>query len=369
MKSKDKAAELLSLAGVTINGPSPTDIQVKDERLYDRVFAGGSLALGEAYMDGWWEVEDMAGFFYKVMRAKLDEKVADIGSFWYLARSRFTNMQNKKRSVQVVDEHYDVQGDVYEAILDRWMQYTCGYWKDAKDIEQAQEAKLDLICKKLQLKPGMTLLDIGSGWGGLAQFAAERYGAHVTGITISQEQLVLAEKRCKGLPVTFVLKDYRDMEGQFDRVVSVGMLEHVGHKNYRIYLEKVSRLLKDDGLFLLHCIGARRTVYTSDPWFHKYIFPNGMLASVAQLGKAMNGLFIMEDWHNFGSDYDKTLLAWFEKFEKAWPQLRKNYNDRFYRMWKYYLLSVAGGFRARHTQLWQIVLSKKGVVGGYKAVR
>ncbi len=366
---EQKAQEILGLAGITINGPHPYDIQVKDKELYKRVFSKGSMGLGEGYMDGQWEVEDMADFFYRALRANINDAVIHIGTLWYYLQARFGNLQNKKRAFQVGEEHYDIGNDLYKRMLDKRMVYTCGYWKDATNLDEAQEAKLDLVCKKIGLKPGQTVLDIGCGWGSFLKFAAEKYGAKGVGITVSKEQAALARENCKGLPIEIRVEDYRDTQGQFDHIVSLGMLEHVGPKNYRVYMEKAHALLKDDGLFLLHTIGSKYSVWTSDAWFHKYIFPNGVLPSVAQLGEAIDRLFILEDWHNFGADYDKTLMAWWANFEKGWPEIKAHYSERFYRMWRYYLLCMAGTFRARENQLWQIVLTKKGIVGGYQSVR
>jgi len=254
-------------------------------------------------------------------------------------------------------------------MLDKRMVYTCGYWKNAKTLDQAQEAKLDLVCRKLNLKPGQKILDIGCGWGSFAKYAAEKYKVKVVGITISKEQIELARKICKGLPIEIRLQDYREINEKFDHIVSLGMFEHVGYKNYREYMKVVHRCLKDGGLFLLHTIANNKTVYYCNPWFDKYIFPNGMLPSIQQMGKASEELLVMEDWQNFGADYDKTLLAWFKNFDKHWDKFKDKYPKNFYRMWKFYLLSCAGGFRAREIQLWQIVFSKEGVSGRYDAPR
>jgi cyclopropane-fatty-acyl-phospholipid synthase len=372
MTSKDKVVQLLSKAGVTVNGAHPFDIQVHDERLYDRIFASGSLGIGESYMDGWWDVEDMPAFLHKVLEARLDLELVHIGTLWYIARAWVLNRQNRDRAKVVAEVHYDAGNDLYRRMLDRRMIYSCGYWSGtpaAQTLDEAQEAKLDLVCRKLGLKPGMTLLDIGCGWGGFAKFAAERYGVRVTGITLSKEQAALASEECRGLPVEIRIEDYRDTTGEFDRVVSIGMFEHVGYKNYRTYMQKVHRLLKDDGLFLLHTIGTTKSVTTVDPWVDKYIFPNGMLPSVAYIGKAVDDLLILEDWHNFGPDYHKTLLEWDKNFVAAWPELKDKYSERFYRMWRFYLNTSAATFYERHNQLWQVVLSKKGVPGGYRTVR
>ncbi len=360
-KSKKIVESLLDQAGIKINGPNPYDIQVHDERLYDRVLSETALGLGESYMDGWWDCEALDEFFTRLLRARLDEKVkGNVKILWHALRSRLFNLQAKHRAHQVGKKHYDVGNDLYQRMLDKRLNYTCGYWKNAKNLDEAQEAKLELVCKKIGLQPGMTVLELGCGWGSFAKYAAEKYGVEVTGVTVSEEQVKLGRELCKGLPVKIELADYRTVTGQYDRVISIGIMEHVGYKNYRTYMEVVDRTLKDDGIAFIHTIGSNSSVTTANAWTTKYIFPNGMLPSIAQLGKAMEGLFVMEDWHNFGPDYDKTLMAWYANFEAAWPELKDKYGERFYRMWRYYLLSSAGGFRARQTQLWQIVMTKLG---------
>jgi cyclopropane-fatty-acyl-phospholipid synthase len=368
--TKQKLTKLLDQADVQINGSRPGDIVVHDERFYRKVATGGSLALGESYMDGWWDCNNLDIFFYKVLKAKLNSTVKN---FWQdlivKVANKIFNYQSKTRAFIVGEKHYDLGNDLYEGMLDKRLVYTCGYWSGKNSLDEAQEAKLDLVCRKIGLKPGMTVLDIGCGWGSFAKFAAERYGAHVTGITISKEQVVLAKERCSGLPVEILLQDYRDTTGQYDVIISLGMFEHVGIKNYRTYMEVAARCLKPDGLFLLHTIGSGESGIASDPWLDKYIFPNGVLPTVSQISASFESLFVMEDWHNFGPDYDKTLMAWYNNFVQSWPKIKSKYNDRFYRMWSYYLLCCAGSFRARNIQLWQVVLSKNGVEGGYKSIR
>ena len=287
---------------------------------------------------------------------------------WFLGNI-LANPQRKTKAFEIGGHHYDIGNDLYQAMLDKRLVYTCGYWKKTRNLNEAQEAKLDLVCKKLNLQKGMKVLDIGCGWGSFAKYAAEKYGVEVTGITVSEKQMELGRKLCKGLPVEIKLQDYRDVEGVYDHVVSLGMIEHVGYKNYRTYMEVVHQHLNDDGLFLLQTIGRNKSVKMTDPWMEKYIFPNSMLPSIKQLGSAIEELFVMEDWHNFGTDYDKTLMAWFNNFNKHWNNLKSNYDEKFCRMWKYYLLALAGSFRSRYLQLWQIVLSKKGILGGYSPIR
>ncbi|OGZ64699.1 MAG: cyclopropane-fatty-acyl-phospholipid synthase [Candidatus Staskawiczbacteria bacterium RIFCSPLOWO2_01_FULL_40_39] len=367
--AKQYIQSLLDSAGIQINGPNAFDIQVYNDQLYRRMLRGNSLALGESYMEGWWDAKELDVFFFKIFQARLHEKMAwswsEIISFLHAV---IFNLETKSRSFIVGRQHYDIGNDIYAAMLGKTLTYSCGYWKDAQNLDQAQEAKHNLICQKIGLKKGDRVLDIGCGWGSFLKFAAKAYGAKGTGITVSKEQAALAKNLCTGLPIEILLQDYRDTTGKFDHIVSVGMFEHVGVKNYRTYMEDVNNLLKDDGLFLLHTIGSSRGI-SIDPWIEKYIFPNSMLPSAAHISKAIEGIFVMEDWHNFGAYYDKTLMAWFENFNAHWLQLQSKYSETFYRMWKYYLLSCAASFRARHNQLWQIILSKRGVKGGYVSVR
>ncbi len=367
---KRKISALLAKADIKIGGKRPWDLQVNDERLYSRVLAQGSLGLGESYMEGWWECKALDQFFDRILRSRLEKEIKiNLGTAIRFIQAKIFNLQSRSRAFQIGKRHYDVGNDLYKAMLDKRMTYTCGYWKNSKSLDAAQEAKLDLVCKKLGLKPGQRVLDIGCGWGSFMKFAAQRYKVKCVGLTVSREQVKLGEELCKGLPVEFRLQDYREINEKFDHVVSLGMFEHVGPKNYREYMKVVRRCLKDDGLFLLHTIGANTSGISGDPWIDKYIFPGGKLPSSKQIVRASEGLFVIEDWHNFGADYDLTLMEWFKNFDKNWPKLKKNYNERFYRMWKYYLLSCAGSFRSRHIQLWQIVFSKRGIVGGYKSLR
>lgn len=368
-RAKNFISRILGAADIEIGGDRPFDVTVHDERLYGRILTQGTLGLGEAYMEGWWDSPALDQTLARLLVSDARNKVpADLSLAGSYVRGVLTNLQ-RRRAFEVGERHYDIGNDLYEHMLDKRMIYSCGYWRTATDLDGAQEAKLDLVCRKIGLEPGMRVLDIGSGWGGFLKFAAERYGIEGLGVTVSRRQIEYARQSCQGLPVTFELEDYHDLSGRFDRVVSIGMFEHVGYKNYRAYFEKARTLLEADGLMLLHSIGGNLSQTHGDPWSEKYIFPNGMLPSIKQIGAALEDVFVMEDWHNFGADYDATLMAWHANFEAAWPALKSAYSERFYRMWRYYLLSFAAVFRARHTQLWQLVLSPTGVKGGYISIR
>ena len=364
---KKTVTDLLESVDIQVNGSRPFDIQVHNELFYSRVLSGKSLGLGESYMDGWWDCESLDQFCYQMLRGRIDKqvKVKNPAFLAHVLKAYFLNAQSKKRAYIVGEEHYDTGNDLFSLMLDQRMNYSCGYWENADNLDQAQINKLDLVCRKLHLKPGMKVLEIGCGWGGFAKYAAENYGVSVHGVTVSKEQMDYAERSCIGLETKFEMKDYRELNTKYDAIVSIGMFEHVGYKNYRNYMEVAQRCLEGEGLFLLHTIGRNTPSRSTDPWTNKYIFPNGMIPSPAQISKSLQGIFIVEDWHNFGQYYDPTLMAWNENFQKNYESLKDKYDQRFKRMWQYYLLMCAGTFRARRNQLWQLVLSKKGLMGGY----
>jgi len=369
MSSKEKIQKLLSLVDIKINGSRDWDIQVYNEKLYSRVLAGGALALGESYMDGWWDCKAIDQFIYRTLRGDLKEKIIGIPLILSTVKAKLLNLQTTSRSKEVGKKHYDIGNRLYKLMLDKELNYSCACWKNAKNLDKAQENKLDLICRKIGLKKGQRVLDIGCGWGSFAKHAARKYKAKVVGITISKEQVKLAKENCKDLPIEIRFQDYRGLNEKFDYIVSIGMFEHVGTKNYRNYMKIVKKCLKNDGLFLLHTIGKNKSSIGGDPWFNKYIFPNSLVPSAQQITKAAENIFVMEDWHNFGAYYDKTLMAWYNNFKKNWNKIKDCCDERFYRMWVFYLLSCAGAFRARHLQLWQIVFSKNGYEGGYNSIR
>lgn len=369
---RERAEHLLERADVRIDGARPWDLQVHDQRVFARAFAHGSLGLGEAYMDGWWDCEDLDGFFFRVLDTHLDEHLRNLDTLRAHLRARFINLQRGRRAYKIGKAHYDMGNDLFAAMLGKRLVYSCGYWKDADNLDAAQEAKLDLVCRKLQLSRGQRVLDIGCGWGEALKFAAQKYGVSGVGVTVSQQQAEFARKLCEGLPIEIRLQDYHEIDEKFDAVYSIGMFEHVGWKNYRAYFEVCRRCVANDGLSLLHCIGTNGAPSRPDPWIEKYIFPNSMVPAASQVAPALENLFVVEDWHNFGSDYDKTLMAWRVNFDVAWPHLstaNPRYDERFRRMWRYYLSGSAATFRTRRDQLWQLTLSPCGVRGGYRVPR
>lgn len=370
--SRDTMQALLEHADVRINGNRPWDIQVHDDRLYDRVLSQRSIGAGEAYMDGWWDCDSLDVFFDKVMRANLEEKFGmSWMHLWNMFRAKFLNQQRRNAAAKAAQAHYDIGNDLFEAMLDERMVYSCGYWRRARTLEEAQDAKLDLICRKLDLQPGMRLLDIGCGWGSLLEYAASQYGVEGVGITLAKEQAVLARERCADWPVEIRVQDYRDLPSNvsFDRVASIEMIEHVGLQNYETFIQILKRSLTPDGLALIQTSGRQGDGPSSDPWIVKYIFPGGSFPSAAEIAAAIGAHLTIEDWHTFGADFDPTLMAWARNVEAQWKTLPDRYDERFQRMWRYYLLQCAGIFRSRHNNVWQIVLSPNGVPDGYRSLR
>lgn len=376
MPSKSIVNQFLESAGITPNGKQPYDIRIHDNSIYRKLLINPSLGAGEGYMEGLWDCDQLDEFFFRICRYHLDKK---FNPKWLITLrsivNTFFNLQTRLRSKRVAEKHYNLGNDLYREMLGETMAYTCAYWKDADNLDQAQYNKFDLICRKIGLKAGNRVLDLGCGWGSLAKYMAEKYRCEVVAVNISEEQVRYAKENSKHLPVQVFLCDYRDdhfynpEKKPFDRVVSIGLCEHVGHKNYRHFMQIAHRNLKENGLFLLHTIGKNNSIAYVDPWINKYIFPHGILPSVKLLGNSIEDFFVLEDFHNFGADYDKTLMAWHRNFNHSWPKFKKDYDEKFFRLWNYYLLSCAGGFRARGMQLWQMVLSPKGILGGYESVR
>ncbi|MCX5830291.1 MAG: cyclopropane fatty acyl phospholipid synthase [Deltaproteobacteria bacterium] len=353
--------QLLSDTGVRVNGPNPWDIRVRNERLYSRLLKDGSLGLGESYMEGWWDCSRIDGFICRLLGEKLEAKIkGNLKTLLPYLSGRLFNLQSLTRAEIVARRHYDLGNELFFSFLDPYKQYSCAYFAGTDDLVEAQRKKLELICRKIDLQPQDHVLDIGCGWGGFARYAAETHGCTVTAVNISEEQVRHAREFCKDLPVNVLHKDYRQIRGTFDKIISVGMFEHVGQKNYRTFMKVADRCLKEGGIFLLHTIGGNDSRVSGDPWIDRYIFPNGRLPSIAQIAKAVEDLFVIEDLHNLSPHYEKTLQAWNDQFQKAWPGLAEKYDRTFKRMWEYYLLSCAGAFCSRHIQVWQILMTKEG---------
>lgn len=364
---------LLATAGIHLNGPQPFDIRVNNPAMFNLIRWQGTLGLGNSYIYGWWDCDHLDDFFYRILTASLDRKAGIfLPQLLGIATAYLANLQSVGRAFEVGKRHYDLDEDLFRSMLGNSMTYSAGYCgSGAKTLDEAQCAKHDLICRKLHLRPGTTVLEIGCGWGSFARHAAEHYGVRVIGLTISEHQAAYARALCHGLPVEILLEDYRSYTGQADAIVSVGMFEHVGVKNYPTYFDTVRRCLRPEGLVLLHTIGSLHTEIAGDPWMSTHIFPNGKLPSLRQIATTVEDRFVIEDLHNFGPDYDFTLMAWSKNFQTSIQEgiLAKQFDERFQRMWQYYLLSCAGAFRARTLQVWQLVLSPSGVPGGYQPAR
>ena len=357
----DKYSELLEGVDIEINGSRPWDLQVHNQDLYKSIFFNGSLGFGESYMKGWFDCDRLDLFFEKILRSGIYNEIGGLPLFFGKMKSKLRNLQSISRAFQVAEHHYDIGNDLFSLMLDKTMMYTCGYWtKDVSTLEESQLAKLDLVAKKLNLKAGMKILDIGCGWGGAAKHFANNYGVTVVGITISKEQIEYAKQNSDNMDVEFRLMDYRDLDEKFDAIYSIGMFEAVGYKNYEEFFEVVRSCLKEEGAFLLHTIGGNESTTTADPWVEKYIFPNGMMPSAEQIAKASEGIFIFDDLHNIGPHYDKTLMCWYDNFVNNYEKLKDKYDNEFYRMWTYWLLSSAANFRSRSLQLWQVLFSIEG---------
>jgi cyclopropane-fatty-acyl-phospholipid synthase len=376
MSIKKLITNTLKKAGININGNNPWDIKVVDERFYEDVASRGSLGFAEGYMKGWWKTESIDKLVYKLWKSGIGkkEKFGFLIKPFFVLRRLFTNTGSEKRSAEIGEKHYDAGIDLYSQMLGKYMAYSCGYWEKAKNLDRAQLDKMEMICKKLYLKPGMTVLDVGCGFGELLIYMVEKYKVKVVGVTVSKDQYKIAKEKCKNFnsSATVLFCDYRHIPkkyGLFDRIVSVGMAEHIGWKNYRTYMKTIHKKLKENGIFLLHTIGIDKESITTDPFIDKYIFPGSIIPSEKRLIRSMRELFVLQDWHNFGADYDKTLMAWFNNFQKNWGLIKNKYDNNFYRMWKFYLLSCAGAFRAEYVQLWQIVVTKKGAGVKYRSTR
>ncbi len=372
MNYQSYVTKTLNGAGIAVNESGSKAIQVNNPRFYKAAALNGSLGFGESYVNGDWSCDQLDVVIDTLLQNGV--RTSGFTDAFNKIRAQFVNMQSIMRSSRVAKQHYDVDTQVFEWMLDPYLQYTCGYWKDEDNLIDAQTAKMNLVIKKLQLKSGDTVLDIGCGWGGFAKYAAQEHGLTVKGISISHSQLAYAEKLCAGLDCEFKFGDYRHLETiypqKFDAIVIIGVTEHIGYKNFETLYRVMRDRVKEGGLVLQHTITHMKSTVCADPFIDKYIFPGGSVPSMVQLSNAMQNYFISEDVHNFGADYDRTLMAWAEKLVKVKHKIEAydGLGERFYHIWLYYLLSCAGMFRARQAQLMQFVLSPKGVAGGYQRV-
>lgn len=364
-------SDTLARAGIRIDGSNPWDIRVNDERFFSRALRG-SLGFGESYMDGDWDADELDALFRRILRIDVGHSpLVILNRLWHDLRARLANLQSRRRSLAIAETHYDLDHRLYEKFLGPYNQYTCCFFNQASTLEEAEVEKLEMLCAKLELDKDDKVLDIGCGWGGFAKYAAETRGCEITGVSISKEQIAYAREYTAGLPVTIVEADYRDLPDmfggqQFDKVLICGMIEHVGYKNYRTIVSIVHRLLGDDGRFLLHTIGNCESTAIVDPWIEKYIFRNSMAPSMEQLAAAFVGLMVVQDWENYGLYYAPTLAAWQRNLEANWQDIaaiesERPFDERFRRMFNYYLLSSKAAFETEYLHLWQIVLSKKGL--------
>lgn len=365
MSSESFFRDLFAKADVTLNGNRSWDLQVVDPRSYDRMIRDGTIGFGEAFMEGWLDCERVDLLTERIYRARLTEQIKVRSAVPEILKVRLNPLGSRSRSFEIGERHYDTGNDVFELMLDKFMTYSCGYWNRANTLEEAQRDKLELICRKLQLERGMRVLDIGIGWGSFARYAAVHKGVEVVGLTVSKRQIELGSRLCTGLPIEFRYLDYRAVNEKFDRIVSVGMFEHVGRRYHADFFAACERCLKPGGLMLLHTVGFLK----EDPanaWFDKYILPGVEFPTAGNVVGSIGSGLILENLHRWeGVHYERTLMAWFERFHTGWDQLRQKYSDRFYRMWKLYLQGCAGGFRTQPMWVWQFVFSKERVPGGY----
>jgi cyclopropane-fatty-acyl-phospholipid synthase len=357
--------DLLAKADIAIDGTRPWDLQVRNPQSYARILRDGAIGFGEAYMAGWLDCERFDQFAERAFRAELSTQISVRTALLQALKVRLKPLGSRARSFEIGEVHYDTGNDLFEVMLDPYLVYSCGYWLRANDLVQAQRDKLELICRKLQLEPGQRVLDIGSGFGSFARYAAEHHGVSVVGLSVSRQQIELATEICKGLPVEFRYLDYRDADEKFDRIVSIGMVEHVGRRYYRDFFAACRRCLKPSGILLLHTVGVQHEEPTN-AWFDKYIMPGVEFPTLRNIAESGADL-VIEDFQKWeGAHYDRTLMSWFDRFDSGWETLQQKYGDMFYRIWKLYLQGCAAAFRVDRMCVWQFVFSNGGLPGGYR---
>ena len=350
-------------------GMPDVGVRLTDARLPARLLMNPELALGEAYMDGSLQIEndDLHGFVTLMIRIAVGGTLPPALALVRAARKGVKRLRQTNplgRSAQNVAHHYNLHDGFYRRFMEAEMQYTCAYFRQpGMTLEAAQTAKMDHIAAKLLLQPGQRVLDIGCGWGGLALRLAQRHDVHVTGVTLSEVQMQAARNRAveMGLQdrVEFRLQDYRAVPDRFDRVVSVGMMEHVGQPHYATYFTKIADMLHPDGVALVHFIGRSSGPSALSPWFQKYIFPGGYAPALSEVLPAIEGSrLVTADIEVWRGHYEQTLRHWQQRFEATLPQTRAEFDETFVRMWRYYLVSAEMSFVEMGQVLFQVQLTK-----------
>jgi cyclopropane-fatty-acyl-phospholipid synthase len=341
-----------------------------DKALHRRILLNPRLAVGEAYMDGSLTIEEGTLYdFLHLMMANISAtprsalRVFTHGvDYWFRWAQQYNPIGRARRNVA---HHYDLSGMLYDLFLDADRQYSCAYFQDPSDtLETAQANKKRHLAAKLRLRPGLKLLDIGSGWGGLGLYLANKAGVDVTGLTLSTEQKKISEARAEKAGIAdraqFRLQDYRLEEGRYDRIVSVGMFEHVGVLHYQEYFDKVAKLLTDDGVAVIHSIGRSDTPGATNPWIRKYIFPGGYIPALSEVLTRVEraGLWVT-DIEILRLHYAETLRHWRQRFAANRDRVRAIYDERFCRMWEFYLAASEASFRVQEMMVFQLQLTKR----------
>lgn len=336
---------------------------IKGDHVIQRIARDWEFQLGETYINGGWDVADgdLRNLLY-ILRANFSEYSI---SRWLQPFVKLYQEWNKvSRSYFNVSQHYDLEEDFFRLFLDKDLHYSCAYFTNSEvSLEQAQQDKCQHIAEKLLLQPGQRVLDIGCGWGSMAFYLTEHFGVEVTGLTLSTEQLKVAERRAqeRGLTnVNFKLQDYREHTGVYDRIVSIGMFEHVGKPNYDSYFKKIKDVLVDDGVALIHSIGRSGPPGLTNPWIRKYIFPGGSVPSLSEMSQGIeHAELMMTDIEILRLHYAKTLRIWQQRFHAHKEVIREKMGERFYRMWDFYLTICEISFQYTDSVVFQIQLAKQ----------
>jgi len=348
-------------------GGPPVTVAITSNRWLARIAANPSMGLGEAYMEGGLVMDrgrmsDLTELIGRNAKHRPLKRAGALSRWWLDRRLQANSRSAARRNVA---HHYDLSVDFYRRFLDPDLQYSCAYFPyPGASLETAQAAKKRRLAAKLLLKPGLRVLDIGCGWGGLALSLAAAEDVAVEGITLSQEQLATARSRAEAAGLAgrarFSLTDYRDAEGPYDRIISVGMFEHVGRPNFQAYFDQVARLLADDGVAVVHAIGRADGPNFTQPWIAKYIFPGGYIPALSEVLPCVERAGLMvTDLEVLRLHYAETLKAWRERFLSAWDEVAGLYDTRFCRMWEFYLCVSEMAFRWRGHFVWQLQLAKR----------